>query len=214
MSEHWFSPSRFGPTGGIITQALAIIGFASIAATFHAALMPESAIWLDPGEGLVHRPSSEAGLPKPIDVHEQGALDATPPQVSSSTPTEATFEFGSHITGEEAFALFGAQAADFIDARPHEEYVEGHIEGAFSVPVDRADERVAMLAADGWIAPERRVVVYCIGGICSESKLVVRALLEAGFDPSMVHIDDGGYPAWSDAGHPTETGEDITEGSP
>lgn len=214
MSDHWFSPSRFGPTGGIITQALAIIGMASIAASFHAALMPESAIWLEPGEGLPARQNHDAGLPRPVESEGQGEPAWAEPETSGVPSPTASPEFGSHITGEQAFALFDAQEADFVDARPGEEYLESHIPGAFSVSVDRADVRVSMLVADGWIAPGRRVVVYCIGGTCTESKLVVRALLEAGFDPAMVHIDDSGFPAWVEAGHPVESGADVSEELP
>ncbi len=214
MSDHWFSPSRFGPTGGIITQALAIIGVASIAASFHAAVMPESAIWLEPDEGFSSRQSHDAGLPRPVESAVQVEPASAEPETTGAPVPPAIPELGSHITGEQAFALFDAQEADFVDARPAEEYLEGHILGAFSVPIERADERVAMLAADGWIAPDRRIVVYCFGGTCTESKLVVRALFEAGFDPAMVHIDDGGYPAWSEAGHPTESGADVSEELP
>ncbi len=212
MAESWFRPLRFGPTGGIITQALSIIGLAAIAATVHAAFTPERKVWIDPAEGITARaPATNGEVLQPAAERKPPEPVASDPIKSNDPSNEA---LGSNISGDQAFALFAAGEAEFLDARYAEDYEAGHIENAMSVPYEDAAQRVIQLVADGWISPARRVVVYCIGGLCNESKFVVRALLEAGFDPAMVHIDDGGYPAWEASGHPTQTGPDFTQETP
>ncbi len=221
MAESWFGPLRFGPTGGIVTQALSIIGLAAIVATGHAIVTPESEVWIDPAEGIPVRASiaNNVGLADPaVDPVMDPTIDSQLDPEALADPVESTDPesdvLGANISGEQAFALFVSGEADFLDARYAEDYEAGHIEGAFSVPYEEAAQRVIQLVADGWISPSKRVVVYCIGGLCNESKFVVRALLEAGFDPAMVHIDDGGYPAWKAAGHPTQSGPDFTQETP
>ena len=130
------------------------------------------------------------------------------------TPVE-TEPFGFELSGAQSYELYSTGEVDFLDARGADIFMAGHIADAFSVPYDVAGQRVLSLVAEGWISPDRRVVVYCIGGEeCDESKFVARALFEAGFDPSMVHIDMAGYSECESAVYPTDTCSDMSVLSP
>lgn len=200
---------------GLITQSFAILGVSVIAAGIHWGFKP---LWVDPFEGFRPtgtRSASPTGprLPAPSDEPVQNDPE-TVPLGDQPIDQSADSHLPTNLNTRQSFALYAANEADFLDARAYDTFQAGHIAGAYSVPYNRAANRVASLLADGFIDPSRRVVVYCIGGTCDESKFVVRALLEAGFDPDMLHIDDDGYPAWAAAGHPTGTGPDITQELP
>ena len=51
-----------------------------------------------------------------------------------------------------------------------------------------------------------RIIVYCSGGDCHDSRLVANALLSLGF--SNVSVFTGGWDAWSAAGLPASTGSE------
>ncbi len=107
----------------------------------------------------------------------------------------------------EAGDLFQSGAALFVDSRPRDEYGEGHVPGAKSVPLKKAEENAA-LATPGalGIAPNHPLVVYCNGGDCQTSILLARILHEAGF--TAIKIFQGGWAEWLTAGFPVEVGSD------
>ncbi len=98
--------------------------------------------------------------------------------------------------------LFDAGAVLLIDAREPEEYAEGHIRGALSMPYDEVSsepERLENLAAGG-----KAIAVYCGGGACELSLTLAWDLIWAGQKKVVVYM--GGYPEWVAAGNPIEQG--------
>jgi rhodanese-related sulfurtransferase len=92
----------------------------------------------------------------------------------------------------------------FLDARPLNEYEQGHIAGAFWLNTETfatpgGGEVLAMLDR------EMPIVVYCQGGMCDASKNLVRMLQQAGYMGGRIFHD--GYPAWEKAGYPTAAGK-------
>ncbi len=74
--------------------------------------------------------------------------------------------------------LFDAGAVLLIDAREGEEYGEGHIPGALSMPYDEVSsepERLEQLDAGG-----KAIAVYCGGGACELSLTLAWDLISAG----------------------------------
>ena len=61
-----------------------------------------------------------------------------------------------------------------LDVRPTEEFAQGHIPGALSIPVSELADRLGELPADA------DVVAYCRGAYCVMSHDVVRLLRERG----------------------------------
>ena len=84
-----------------------------------------------------------------------------------------------------------------IDVRPPEEFAQGHIAGAVSVPVDE-------VAAFAKQAPkDKKVVAYCRGPYCVYAIQAVAALRKRGIDASRV---EDGVAEWRAAGLPIEQG--------
>jgi molybdopterin/thiamine biosynthesis adenylyltransferase/rhodanese-related sulfurtransferase len=81
-----------------------------------------------------------------------------------------------------------------IDVREKEEYREGHLPGALSVPRGFLDIRIEEAVPD----KQAPVLLYCAGG--TRSLLAGRTLKEMGY--TNVVSMAGGFGAWKGAGHP------------
>lgn len=91
-----------------------------------------------------------------------------------------------------------AEGPIVIDVRSDEEYAAGHVRGALHIPGDELEERLDEIPSD------RPVVTYCnmLHRGNSRGERAAKQLREQGYDAKAL---EGGYPAWADAGHPTET---------
>ena len=107
----------------------------------------------------------------------------------------------------EAGDLFQSGAAFFVDSRPLDEYAEGHVPGAASVPLKEASENTALATPEALdVVPNRTLIVYCNGEDCRTSVLLTRILREAGFTDIKIFL--GGWAEWQAAGFPAEVGSD------
>jgi DNA-binding transcriptional ArsR family regulator len=82
-----------------------------------------------------------------------------------------------------------------LDVRPMEEYQQGHIAGAQSIPVDELVQRINELS------PESEIVAYCRGPYCVFADEAVEILKSNGYQ---VRRMQEGYPDWNLDGLPTE----------
>ncbi len=89
-----------------------------------------------------------------------------------------------------------------IDVREKEEYREGHLPGAMSVPRGFLDMRIEEAVPD----KDASIVLYCAGG--TRSLLAGRTLKEMGY--TNVVSMTGGFGAWKGAGHPWVTDRQFT----
>ncbi len=99
--------------------------------------------------------------------------------------------------------LFDRKAVRFVDARDAESYASGHIIGAHSLPLRDFDTHLPRFIAE--VPPAVKLVVYCNGYDCHDSRELGVKLLRAGY--RSVYVFDGGYPEWRDAGYPAEEGK-------
>lgn len=124
------------------------------------------------------------------------------PTAPTDDPSQPA-ELGFYIDVSQAQALYEAGDAVFADARPLDQYEEGHIAGAEHLDPDAffggAEPDFVYL-----YPPDQIIVIYCPGGECDASELVSIRLQERGF--SNTHILKPGYPGWVEAGLPTEAG--------
>jgi rhodanese-related sulfurtransferase len=74
-----------------------------------------------------------------------------------------------------------------VDVRPEAEYAAGHIEGAYSIPLDELERRLAELPSDA------EVVAYCRGPYCAYAHEAVRRLQAEG--RSARRLEEG-WPEW------------------
>lgn len=102
------------------------------------------------------------------------------------------------IDRDELARRIEAGTVVLIDVRPPEEFAQGHIAGAVSVPV----ERVAAWARA--LAPKRKpIVAYCRGPYCVYAVEAVAELRKRGLRATRVR---DGVAEWRAAGYPVETG--------
>lgn len=89
-----------------------------------------------------------------------------------------------------------------FDARPTEEYEQGHLPASISLPYHELDlvfPDVAML-----LTPEQPVVTYCSGLECEDSLALATFLRDQGY--TNVVLFAGGMTAWEASGAPVEGG--------
>jgi rhodanese-related sulfurtransferase len=99
-----------------------------------------------------------------------------------------------------ARALFDTGDYIFVDARSVEDYQQGHIKGAVSLPVGQVEEGLAAFLER--YPPETPIVTYCSGRTCEDSHHLAEFLMEVGYEKINVFID--GFPGWEAEGHPVD----------
>jgi rhodanese-related sulfurtransferase len=103
------------------------------------------------------------------------------------------------IDRDELAGRLEAGTVVLIDVRPAEEFEQGHIDGAISVPITQ----IAGWARDK--APKRKqIVAYCRGPYCVYAAQAVAELRRRG--RRAVHLRDG-VAEWRAAGHAVATGD-------
>ncbi|MFH1313376.1 MAG: c-type cytochrome [Candidatus Eisenbacteria bacterium] len=80
-----------------------------------------------------------------------------------------------------------------LDARPYNDYLKGHIDGAVSVPFYEVEKAVDYLPRDAWI------ITYCVCPHAMSGK-ALDGLREAGFEKTA--ILDEGFNEWRHRGYP------------
>jgi rhodanese-related sulfurtransferase len=106
------------------------------------------------------------------------------------------------ISLDEAKNLYQSRSAVFLDARPLEEYTQGHIQGAISIPWHDAEQRVMDVTAD--LASDAVIITYCDGDACELSTDLALFLENLGF--SNVRVLVNGWTLWRNAGLPVAAG--------
>ncbi len=101
------------------------------------------------------------------------------------------------LSRDELRARMASGEVIVLDVRPPEEYRQGHIAGARSLPVDELAARLTEVPAGS------EIVAYCRGPYCLFSHEAVATLTAHG-DRARRLIE--GYPEWRVAGFPTREG--------
>jgi rhodanese-related sulfurtransferase len=128
--------------------------------------------------------------------------------VAATGEYESTIPEGWMAVGDtEAFKdAVAASGALVIDVRQPEEYVEGHIPGAVSIPLRELAANVDKIPTD------TQVFVYCASGY--RAGLAISSLRMMGYDNALAY--SGSYKAWTEAGEEisTEAAEASVVGDP
>jgi len=122
------------------------------------------------------------------------------------TSMAATTEDNLIISLPEAAKLFSARAAVFIDARDEQNYENGHIRGALSLPWYNVSKRFPGIAGD--IPSGTMIIIYCDGEGCHLSHDLAVFLLDKGFE----NVRDlaNGWTVWQNANLPVEKGNAVS----
>jgi rhodanese-related sulfurtransferase len=106
------------------------------------------------------------------------------------------------ISLEEAEKLFFTHSVVFIDARSIEDYANGHIQGARSLPWHDVELNFMAVTADlDLLTP---IVTYCDGETCELSHDLALFLRDAGFMNTRVLVN--GWTIWQQVGLPVAIG--------
>jgi len=96
--------------------------------------------------------------------------------------------------------IYDSGKALFVDARSVENYENGHIPGAVSLPISQFDERIESFFIK--YTTDHPIVTYCSGRNCEDSHKLAQLLQDFGFTQVKVFID--GFPGWQAQGYPIE----------
>jgi rhodanese-related sulfurtransferase len=115
---------------------------------------------------------------------------------SSSSSTRLTF-----INADEAVKIFQGRTGIFIDVRYEDEFNEGHIKGAISLPLRTLETNPDLIQG---LAKDTLIVTYCSGEQCALSIDLGERLAAMGF--TNVKVFFSGWLEWQKRNLPVETG--------
>ncbi|MCM0080107.1 rhodanese-like domain-containing protein [Geomonas sp. Red32] len=95
----------------------------------------------------------------------------------------------------------GKQAV-VIDARSASTFIQGHIAGAVSLPLEEARKNPSSLK--GRFSKDATIIAYCNGFSCHDSMDLGKLMMQAGY--ANVYVYEGGFPEWRDSGYPVAKG--------
>ncbi|MDX9975214.1 MAG: rhodanese-like domain-containing protein [FCB group bacterium] len=150
-------------------------------------------------------PAPTNRTPEPLAGVIDGDETATEPEL-----TDEGFQLISHEEAIEVYQghAYAEEREVFIDARDDKSYAEYHIPGAFQL-----DHYYAERYLDDVLPACRnaeRIILYCNGGKCEDSKLAAGDLMDNGIDPAKLFIYNGGITQWTADGLPCERGERLS----
>jgi rhodanese-related sulfurtransferase len=119
------------------------------------------------------------------------------PQPRPAQKKQQQTEF-RRITQKDAFALYQAGKAVFIDVRSHEQFSYGHIKGALSIPNSQLMERFKEVPVG------KTIITYCACSAEQSSGTAVLSLNAHGVRNVAALL--GGWQEWKSAGLPVAVG--------
>lgn len=149
-------------------------------------------------KGAKDAPAAAATPAQPQIVTEETVAAPVPVVLPAVPETREPLEVGLDFTKR----FHAGRGAAFVDARSAEEYAEGHIPGAVSLPFDDVYKKPEL--AKAFDEKGLPIIVYCGGGDCDLARTLAYALIEAGHKRVLVFKD--GLPGWATAGMPVAKG--------
>lgn len=123
-------------------------------------------------------------LPKPAANAKTTGTETVPePTQQQAKPLEVKYEQVLRLS-KEADVLF-------LDARAANEYNEGHIPGAKLLPALEFEKHIPDIIG---LPRDKRIVVYCGGGLCELSHQLCDNLIAFGFSRVFIYL--GGWEDW------------------
>ena len=96
--------------------------------------------------------------------------------------------------------IYDKGKAVFVDARSLENFKNGHIKGAESLPLDQFDNFIKAFKKK--YPTDTFIVTYCSGRTCDDSHRLEQLLFDHGYVNVSIFID--GYQGWKAEGYPIE----------
>lgn len=119
------------------------------------------------------------------------------PLIASGATPSTTTQF-PRISLEDAYKLFVAGKATFIDVRSNEQFSYGHIRGSLNIP------RSQIITRFREVTPGKTVITYCACGAEESSGVAASSLISHGV--KNVFALKGGWASWKSARYPIAAG--------
>jgi rhodanese-related sulfurtransferase len=145
--------------------------------------------------GLVYNAVSTRGINLIRKEQRPAWLSDASRNATPSTPARPTF-----INVDEAVKIFQRGDGLFIDARHEDEFDEGHIKGAISLPLSRLEAHPDLIRG---LPKDTLIVTYCSGEQCALSIDLGERLALLGF--RNVKVFFSGWLEWKKRNLPIET---------
>jgi rhodanese-related sulfurtransferase len=129
-----------------------------------------------------------------------GRWDAAKGVITANPKNTVDFGISEIHQVEVAKQIFDKGEVLFVDARSQQNYEEGHIPGAVSLPLGRFDEQIESFLNQ--YPPDQPIVTYCSGRTCEDSHNLARMLAAVGYSDIRIFID--GFLGWEGEGYPIE----------
>jgi rhodanese-related sulfurtransferase len=101
---------------------------------------------------------------------------------------------------DQAALFYEQEAALFVDARPQNQFAQGHISGALSLPLQEVDRYFVETAEQ--LGGAKTIITYCDGESCELSHDLALFLKDMGFEDVRVLVN--GWSVWRQAGLATD----------
>jgi len=129
-----------------------------------------------------------------------GQWDTSQGVISAITKNDVVMDELEIDDVTHAKALYDTGNVLFVDARSFEDFIDGHIKGAASLPVGQYDEQIDEFLELHDL--DRPIVTYCSGRTCEDSHHLAQLLMERGYMNLSVMID--GFAGWEAEGFPID----------
>ena len=170
--------------------------------------------WLDspvpPSTAARVEPVPPPALPQPIIQAPRPVAEPHPvtPRVAVKPPPPFPPDPANpvrEVSSPEALKAFQAKVP-FLDARRSGDYEQGHVAGAWCMPVWEADvdTRITVFEATAKLTSKDPIVLYCSGGDCEDSHMLAAKFLKLGYRNLLIYR--AGFPDWQEQGRPARQG--------
>jgi len=106
---------------------------------------------------------------------------------------------------EKIHAIFEKGNVLFLDARPFEQYAEGHIPGSINLSIHDEAGMDLLFKLEDMLNSAPNLVVYCTGIGCDLSDILAKKLVEIGIPERKIIVFKGGMEVWKQARYPVST---------
>jgi len=111
------------------------------------------------------------------------------------------------VDASESYEMLLTGEALFLDARLKEDFEEGHIEGALSLPIEQFD--IVYPEIYHHFSESKALIVYCEGGGCELSEELCLILHDMEYEN--VYLYEAGWPEWQTMGLPQSATEESVD---
>jgi rhodanese-related sulfurtransferase len=154
--------------------------------------------------GLAYNQFSKAPLPlfETYDAHKVDLILNN--KTGSEAPGETKIPEFDEIDAETLQSLVEAETAVLLDARPPEDFQQGYIPCATSLPISNFKETYDTVSH--LLSEDKIIICYCEGFNCTDSSMLAMELYKEGFKDIFVY--KGGIEEWQQLGFPMQTPQD------